>query len=349
MLTLITGPDAFLVRGAIERIRGKYDLDGLNTSVYDARPNNFDELVAAVSTPGFFGSGRVVIINDLMTRSSKGSSGDDDEETTEKVSAVDWPRFFGAIQRENMAILADRGLRAVPAAVKKAMPKDAEIVEGEPPRGSDLMNWMKERATASRSRIADKDARFLAELLCPGNWTSRPNNPAYDHPPDLELFANEIEKLALAAFPGAIEQSHIVEMTMAGQADRLFSLIDAVMAADGSNAITELSSATTNGDDAGRISAQLFQQIELIAALAAAGRMDPIDAGRRLGLSNPNRMLAISKSLRKFRGEPRDLLLGALEIERQFKSGVLRQPADQIYALVNRALSLSGRTREGGT
>ncbi len=349
MLTLITGPDAFLVRGAIGRIRAKFDPDGLNTSIYDARPNSFDELVAAVSTPGFFGSGRVIIINDLMSRSSKASAGDDEEETTEKASAVDWSRFFGAIQRENMAILADRSIRSVPAAVKKAMPKDAEIIEGEPPRGSELMAWMKERATASGSRIADKDARLLAELLCPGNWTSRPSNPAYDHPPDLELFANEIEKLALSAFPGAIEHSHIVEMTMAGQADRLFPLIDAVMAAEGASAITELAHAMANGDDSGRISAQLFQQTELIAALSAAGRMDAVEAGRTLGLSNPNRMLAISKSLRRFRGEPRDLLLGALETERQFKSGVLRQPADQIYALVDRALSLSTKTREGGT
>jgi DNA polymerase III delta subunit len=351
MLTLVTGPDAFLVRSAVRRIRAQHDPDGLNTSSIEARSSGVEEIVAALATPGFFGAGRVVIVNDLMTVSSKGSATEQEDEQSERPAkgSVDWPRVFGAIQSENIAVFVDRDMASVPAAVKRAMPKETTVILGDPPRGSGLVAWMKERAEAADSRLADMDARFLAELLCPSTWSTKPNNPAYDRPPDLDLFAGEIDKLALSAYPGQIERSHIVEMTAAGQPDRLFPLIDATIAAEGNQAIKELSVAIGNGDDAGRIAAQLFQQAELLAALASANRTDPVEVGRALGLSNPNRMLAISKSLQRMRARPNALLGAALETERQFKSGVLRQPTDQVYSLIERSLALARQTREGGT
>jgi len=111
----------------------------------------------------------------------------------------------------------------------------------------------------------------------------------------------------------------------------------------------ELAVAMSNGDDAGRIGAQLYQQIELIAAMDAAGKMDPAEAGRLLGLQNPNRMVNVSRGMRSMRGRPNRLLAEAVESERQFKAGVLRQPVDQIYALVERVLSSARRTTESGT
>lgn len=352
MLTLVTGPDAFLARSAVARIRAEHDPDGLNTSVLDARSTSLQEIVAALGTPGFFGRGRVIIVNDLMTLSTKGAASDEDDDQPPAKGgkgSVNWPAVFGAIQPENVAVFVDRELSSVPAAVKRAAPRDAAMVIGDPPRGNELVGWMKRRAEAAGSKLADMDARMLAELLCPGTWSAKPNNPAYDRPPDLELFANEIDKLALAAHPGPIQRSHINEMTAAGQPDRLFPLIDAVISADGGTAIRELAVAMANGDDAGRIAAQLYQQTELLAALASAGRSDAVEVGRALGLSNPNRMIAVSKSLQRLRARPSRLLAAALETERQLKTGILRQSADQIYALVDRSLALARETREGGT
>jgi DNA polymerase III delta subunit len=350
MLTLVTGPDAFLVRNAVRDLRNRHDPDGLNTSTIDARANNLEEIVNALATPGFFGSGRVVIVNDLMTLSSKGASQESDEASGERAGrgSVDWTRVFGAIQPGNVAIFADREMASVPAAAKRAAPKDAEIILGDPPRGNALVAWMKERAAAAGSQLADMDARFLAELLSPTTWSSKPNNPAYDRPPDLDLFAGEIEKLALAAYPEPISRAHIAEMSVAGQPDRLFPLIDAVMASEGAQAIKELGVAMRNGDDASRVSAQLFQQVELVSALASANRADPVEVGRALGLSNPNRMLAISKSQGRLRGRPSDLMDAMLATERLFKTGVIRQPIDQLYAQVEGVLAASRRTREGG-
>lgn len=351
MLTLITGPDAFLARAAVNAIRRRYDPDGLNTTTLDARSAGVSEVTAAVGTPGFFGSTRVIVVHDLMTLASKGASNDDVTDASPRggKSAVDWSALFSAIQPENVGVFVDRELSTVPAAVKRAAPTGAEIVLGDPPRGAGLIAWMKERAKEAGSSIGDMDARVLAEMLSPGTWSQKSANPAYDRPPDLDLFANEIVKLALAAHPEPIGRAHIATMTAAGQPDRLFPLIDAVVASEGAAAIRELAVAMSAGDDAGRIGAQLYQQIELLAALDAAGRIDPLEAGRALGLQNPNRMVNVSRGMRSLRARPSRLVTEALETERQFKQGALRQPVDQVYALVERTLASARRTTESGT
>ena len=353
MLTFVTGPDGYLSRAAVRRIRRQYDPDGLNTSVLDARSTSLSEITAAVGTPGFFGSSRVIIVSDLLTLASKGSAVDDGAESLAKSgkAAVDWAGLFGAIQPSNIAVFVDRELSTVPAVIKRAAPAEAETVVGDPPRGAALVAWIKERAQEAGSSIADMDARVLAEMLAPGAWSAKPSNPAYDRPPDLDLFANEIAKLALAAHPDPIGRQHISTMTAAGQADRLFPLIDAVVAAEGAAAVRELQIAMSAGDDSGRIGAQLHQQVELMAAMeaAAGGRIDPADAGRALGLANPNRMVNVARSMRSARGRPVTILAGALETERQFKKGVIRQPLDQVYALIERTLASARRTTESGT
>jgi DNA polymerase III delta subunit len=351
MLTLVTGPDAYLARAAVGRIRETHDADGFNTTTLDARSSSISEITAAVGTPGFFGTTRVVIVSDLMTIASKGAASEDVGDALAKTGkfSVDWEALFGAIQPSNIAVFVDRDLSSVPAAVKRAAPSRADIVLGDPPRSAGLVAWMKDQAKESGSSIADMDARVLAELLSPGTWSAKPSNPAYDRPPDLDLFANEIAKLALAAHPEPIGRQTIATMSAAGQADRLFPLIDSVIASEGATAIRELAVAMSNGDDAGRIGAQLYQQIELIAAMDAAGKLDPAEAGRSLGLQNPNRMVNVSRGMRSMRGRPAHLLAEAVETERQLKTGVLRKPVDHIYAIVERSLSSARRTTESGT
>lgn len=349
MIYAVTGPDSYLVRAAVRSITAAHDPQGLNTSIIDAKPTNLEEIIAALGTPGFFGSTRIVIVNDLVTLATKGASGDDgDGEEKPTRGSIDWPRLFGTVRPENIAVFVDRGLQTVPAALKRVLPADAKIVIGDPKRGSELISWIKGRAKEAGSTINDAEARHLAELLCPTTWGAKPTNPAYDRPPDLDLFAGEIEKLALSAFPGGIERGHIETMTATGRADRLFPLIDAVIAGDAAAAIRELGASGPDTDEAARTAAQLNQQAELLAVMAVAGSTDPVEIGRAIGLANPNRMIAVGKSMRRYRGGAKPLLAAALETERELKTGVLRQPADAVYALIERALSLGRETREGG-
>lgn len=349
MLYLITGPDAFIVRAALREIRERHDATGLNTSVIDARPGNLEEIVTALGTPGFFGGDRVVVVNDLMTLGSKGAASvEDDGDDKPAKQPVDWPRVFGAMQLGVVAAFVDRQLQTVPAAVKKAAPPDARVIVGDPPRGNELIGWISTRAKQAGSSIDQRNAQRVAELLCPGTWGNKPSNPAFDRPPDLEQFANEIEKLTLAAHPGPIERAHVDEMTAAAQADRLFPLVDAVVATDAAAAYRELAHALADDGEAARVGAQLNQQIELLAVLSSAGGRDPVETGRAIGLSNPNRMIAVGKSLRSVGRGIRPMLQEALETERDTKSGVLRRPADGVYALVDRMLAIGRQTREGG-
>jgi DNA polymerase III delta subunit len=349
MLILMTGPDSFLVRSEIDKIRTAHDPEGFNSSTIDARSTSVEEIVLALGTPGFFGDVRVIVVTDLMARSSKKPGAElSEDDSPAQTGSVDWQRIFDSIQPANVAVFADRTLWSVPTAVKKHAPGNTITIACEPMRGVALITWIKERAALSQANISDAHARLLAETLCPSTWSAKPSNPAYDRPPDLDQFANEIAKLAMAAFPGEIEKSHIEEMTASSQSDRLFPLVDAVVAGDAQNAVRELAITVGDNDDIGRSAVQLYQQAELMAALSAAGRIDPADAGRQLGLTNPNRMVAVSRSLRRLRQETRPLLTALLETERQFKTGLLRQPVDQLYSMVDRTISPPKSTQDGG-
>jgi len=347
MLFLITGPDAFLVREAVRGIVLAHDADGLNTSRIDATASNLEEIIAALGTPGFFGGSRVVIVNDLMSLGSKGSA-DGEEKGGRSALKINWGRVFGSIQPANVALLVDRQLSTVPSAVKRAVLADAEIVAGDPPRGHALIAWMRQRAEALNSSIADIEARWLAELLCPTTWATRPNNPAYDRPPQLDLFDGELTKLATFAHPGPIEREHISLLTMQSQPDRMFPLIDATFKGDLRAAGAELRVAAQSDDEASRLANQLFQVAELTAALAAAGRTDPNEVGSQLGLSNPARMQSIGRNAGRFRAKPEELIARATTVERQVKSGELRGPVEAAYALVDRISRPLSEQQEGG-
>ena len=351
-LTFVTGPDAFLSRTAVYQIRAEVDPDGFNTTDIDARTAASKQSSQRLLLPAFFGSIRLIIVRDLLTVAARKASSDDEDGDQAKPSThktVDWPALFGRIQPGNVAVFVDRELSGVPAAVKRALPSDATVILGDPPRGRDLVSWMTAQALSRGSTLAEMDARYLAELLCPTTWNAKPSNPAYDRPPDLDLFVNEIDKLSLAAYPDAITRSLMAEMSLVNQPDRLFPLIDAVIAGEGARAIDELKIAMTRGDDLPRITVQLNQQIELMAVLEQAGRTDPLEIGRAIGLSNPARMINVGKAMRSLRSSPSDLVSEAVDTERKFKTGVLRQPADQLYGLVERVLSSGRQTRQGST
>jgi DNA polymerase III delta subunit len=345
MLTIVTGPDAFLARAAVRRVRDQSDPTGLNTSVFDARAHGLDEIVGALRTPGFFGAGRVIVVHDLVAGSSR-SAGDGPKSGRPK-DGPNWPAIFSAVQPENCAIFVEMELASIPAAVARQLPAGSDVVISDPPRGAALVAWIKEKAAAAGSSIADGEARLLADLLSPGTWMAKANNPAFDRPPALELFANEIEKLALAALPGLIEREHIRLLTMSAVADRRFPLLDALIAGDRVRVLRELGASAGTEDEAVRLIVQIAQEAELLAAADATRGRDPLEVGKALGLSNPGRMAVISRALHQSRARPKRLLDEALTVDRQLKTGELRRPEDQLHAEIDRfiaAISERGAT-----
>jgi DNA polymerase III delta subunit len=338
MIHLIHGPDAATARRRADDLALRVDPDGSNTSRFDAAETPISQIVAAAGSRGFFAEGRVVFVRDLMTK-AKGRGGDDDGDSPAS-GAIDLAPLFTGTALENTLILVDPALTAIPAAVKRAArDKDVETISCEPPRGRDLIRWTVRTAKESGGELAEDAARELVSSLYPQTWQSKPSNPRYDRPPDLDLLRTRIETLAMFAYPDPISQRHIRALVEGAPDDRIFAFVEAAANGDLAQAARQLEQLLSAGEEPAKLAAQVFNQIEL-GAIAGSARIDPAEAGRQIGLSNPNQLVAIARSRR---GGPDSLLpqvLSALDSERNFKGGKLRQPIDELLDILARMASV---------
>jgi len=334
VIAVVVGPDAFLVNEAVTRLATEHDPDGSSTTRFDGRDTSVAEIAAAAGSLGFFGSGRVILVTDLLARAAKGATangGDDDAVADTKRPPLDLAPLLAAVAPANLLILADASLTTVPAAVKRLLPPNATIVQGDPPRGSALLAWVERTATTAGGAIDRRTAQLLVESLFPQTWSAKPNNPRYDRPPDLEQLRNEIDKLILAAHPNPVSANVVRAMTGSVPDDRVFRFVDAAAAGDLGTAMGELDRLLRAGEEPAKLVAQLNQHAELVAVAEAARGRDPVSVGRDLGLSNPQRMAGVVASLRRGRRGAAASLEAALETDRGFKSGHLRQPIDALH------------------
>lgn len=347
MIALVHGPDAAIARAEVAKLAARHDPGGVDTTSIDGRDASLAAVIAAAGSAGFFGAGRVVVVHDLMARASRGKGGAaDTDDATPSAGALDLKPLFAAVPPENLLILVDAGLLALPAAVKRAAPPDAVVVAAEPPRGRALLAWIRDTARAADAEIDARTAQNLAETLYPQTWSVKPNNPRYDRPPDTELLRNEIDKLALAAHPGPITVDLVRGLVAGAPDDRVFRFVEAADAGNLPVAVVELERLLAAGEEPAKLLAQIDQQIELGAVLAADPGADPAATGRALGLSNPARMSGIASS-RRGRGAASAFaaVSAATAADRDLKHGRLRRPDDALYSL----LADAAANKRGGT
>jgi len=328
VIAIVTGPDDTLVRDAVRDILQRRDPSDSSTSRIDGRTAKPGEVQNAASSAGFFGSGRVVVVDDFLARYAKPG-------TRAGASSPDWASLFAAIPPENTLLLVDGSLSSVPAAVKKVLPKDAEIHIGDPPRGRDLLAWMKTSARQSGGNLGDREARFLAERLYPQSWSQKSSNPMYDRPPDLGLIRQEIARLILSAHPGEITTELIREETERGDDDRIFKFLDAALAGNLEVAIPELDRLLMAGEEPARLLAQLAGNIELSAILVNAGNRDPVSVGKDIGARNPGRMGMMARGVQT--AGPRRITTAMHAVtaaDRRIKRGELKDQLDGLYEVL---------------
>lgn len=338
MIAFALGPDALTARSHAARLLGDVDPDGTSAVRLDGRTATVSEVLREVASVGFFGTKRIVVVDDLVARHHRPTTDDSDGTITHAGSsdADNLAQLLASVPVEHVLIIVEPSLTTLPAGLKRVLPADTMILSGAPPRGHDLLRWMVDLAPDA---LDVKMARQLADRLYPGTWSTPPKNPKYDRPPDLERLKHEIEKLALFAHPDQIEGHHIDEMTDVGLTDRLFRFIEAVERDDIAGSIMQLDGMTNDGSEYARIAAHLYQQGELTLLLDAnAGKDDPTDIGRAVGLANPARMTGIARGRRS-----KTLDIAAqrtrrmVDIERRTKRGILREPGDTFYQLVTGA------------
>lgn len=336
MIVLVYGPDALLARDEVARLLAKHDPDGFNTTTFDGREAALGDIIAAIGSVGFFADQRIVVVRNLMARATRATSQSASGETAETLPALDLAPLFRAVPEQNLLILVDPELTAIPVAVKKAAPADATVIAAAVPRGRHLVEWVMRTAQAAGGTIERRAAETLLQALYPQTWSAAPTNPRYDRPPDTELLRNEIERLVLSAHPDPVSARHVEDLVERGPNDRVFRFIDAVIAGQLDVATAELARLLLAGEEPAKLAAQLQQQVELAAlvSVAPAGKQ-PVEIGKEIGLSNPSRLNAIATSIR---GRPARALTMAVSSatagDRALKTGRLRQPVDGLYQLM---------------
>lgn len=330
MIAVFAGLDGATSRRAATQLAAERDPSGNSTSRLDGRTASISEIVGQVGTLGFFGSSRVVIVTDLLSRAKRGGRKADAEATDE--GTIDIAPIVAGTRDENLLILLETATTTLPAAVSKALPSATSITISDPPRGQALVSWIQSRARAEGGSIEPAVARQLAARLYPQSWSAVPNNPRYDRPPDMELLGNEVAKLVSAAWPGAVTLAVVEEMAINGDTDQIFRFGDAASQGNLRSALPELGRLLDAGEEPARLSAQLAQQAELGIVIDAAGGRSTSTIARDLALGTPGRVSALHNSLRRGSQPPDRALTASLESDRATKRGRLRTPFDALYA-----------------
>jgi DNA polymerase III delta subunit len=340
MIFVILGPDRLRARNAVNNLVKTHDPDGQNTYRFDAAADPLSSVINGVATPSFFGEARVIIATGYLARSKPGISA---SESTTGVShssrgnsnSSELKSLLSISEENAILILHEPDLAAVPTGVKSLLPGSAKVADHQPQRGQALVDLTIASFEKRNTSIDREAARYLLDRLFLTSWQQSASNPAFEQPPDTETLINEIEKLSLASGSEEISQELIDELTPQAATERTFPMVDAVVGGQKTTALRELSASPHTEDDQIRILAQLMQQIEYAAAAAQPGRpSDPQQAGRALGMSNPNRMRHVLRAASDSRVPPAQLLDIALEADRRIKRGLDPEPVDALYSLI---------------
>ncbi len=349
MLTVIHGPDRALARRALSALLAEADPGDDNTSQFEAPGDSVQTVISALATPSFFGNARVIVAQGHLSLLKQSSGGKTKRSKSSSGGGIagDLETLIVAAQTQGTLIFYEPDLATLPAAAKSLMPEGTTISGHAPPRGSELIDFTRSAAQERRSSIDRETARYLLNRLFPGHWSQPASNPAFDRPPDIAVLLTELDKLAIAAGAHGIDEQLIDELTLAASSDRVFTLLDAVVSGDRVAALRELNALPDASDDQSRMLAMIAQQVEFAAAAGAQGRpSDPLQAGKALGMSNPNRMKAILQSTRN-RESQETLLESTIDADRRLKTGLDSTAADSIYRIISRDVAGSGQPKRG--
>jgi len=349
VIYFVHGPDRLLAREAALAIAAELDPGDSNASWLDGRECTFSDVASAIGAASFFGSPRIVIVSDLLVRSSKDaataeSAGEDQERPTRGRTEIE--SLVSAVPESHHLIVFEPSLNSVPAVFKNAAPR-AQVIAGEPPRGSELIAWIEAAAIRAESRIDRRAAQRLAETLYPQSWDRKPSNARYDRPPDLAHLKAEIDKLALAAHPGPITLDCIAAHTPGGPDQRVFRFLDAALAGDLRSGLDELERLIASGEEPAMLLAQLLGQLELAMVTVAAGSQNADAVARNLGTVAPGRLSAVMAATRRWQRQAAHAACIGVRADRNLKTGRVRKPDDALHGLVL-ALAVPTPERSGG-
>jgi DNA polymerase-3 subunit delta len=325
MIIILSGTDRLSLDERVAVLRAQRDPDGFSTTIIEDAARNLPAVRSACGALGFFDSGRLVIVHQLLSTSNRrgrrAKASDSEDSGVDVLSNVP--------PGTTLVIIEDELDTATERAARKAAP-DLTVERFDVPRGQKLVEWTSARARRHRSTIGQSEARRLLEALFPGSWQAVARRD--DVPPNLFRLDSELAKLAIAAGDEQpITADHISALVPDAEAEDFWGITNAIMQRDAARAIQEIERAYLLGSAAEGILGQLTSQFEVLAVASLAGKSTGIEElASATGLSEAR----IRQSGRSVASFPAERIAAALDALRDLDAGAKSGLIDLTDALV---------------
>jgi DNA polymerase-3 subunit delta len=247
--TLIISDDEFLASEALDRIRQEATAAGYARE--ELSGDDPTALMYALGTPSLFDAGRLIVVRDA------------DDLGADAAMVV--ARFASDPQPGvALALVADAGAKADKLA--KMLGKAVEVTKTLAPPPWETTKWLAQRIRERGRKISPEAAQVIVDAL--GT--------------DLRELAAATGQL-LDEFDGPIDVASVKER-FHGLESKVYEFVDAVLDRDGPQALKRLRSLVEHGEHPLVITAALWRQMRIVAAVKDGPRLPAEQVARQLGV-----------------------------------------------------------------
>ena len=280
---LLHGRNSVDIEDRIAAILRQDDPQGLNAVTLDLAVADISDVASALSTPGFFGARRTVIMYGIPG--------------VDKTPQVEWSDLETALlgrAESTRAILVS--FQRVPAnrrSLKAAKNNQWTIDLHDLMYGNALVDWVRERAEKSGAMLDAQAARSLLDRLYPTSWQreDRWSNQTIN----LRMIATEVEKLAAGTSDGQITRESVLQLVADRTGVTAFKLNDETFEGRTDRALVELDNVLTDGEAPERVIGQLGYQQTVLNAARFVQRYGPDTVSDASGVSSGQLKATLSR------------------------------------------------------
>ena len=276
MIHLLYGDDTFSRQQALLSMKeqvGPDELRDVNVNVLSAPDVTMDELEAICSTVPFLSEQRLVVVEGLLAQFERREQPAGAASSSNGGLSKDWsrlPDYLDTVPPTTTLVFVDGRLRDNNSILRKL--RAVARVETFPlPRGTQLSDWIRQRANAKEAEIEPRAVGTLAELV--GN--------------NLQVLDAELEKLASYCWGREIRDEDVRDLVAYAREANIFAAVDAALEGRAGLGIRLIRRLIDAGDSPAHVLSLLARQVRLLLLakdLRASG-LNGGELGRRLGLS----------------------------------------------------------------
>jgi len=249
------------------------DPQGLNAARIEVDQAHLADINAAVSTPGFFGSTRVVVIRGVPGADKSSQIAWDDLESV----------LLGQPETTTTVLVSVQKIPANRKSLKTAKAQGWNVELYDLLYGRNLIAWVGQRAEQAGASLDAAAAQELLNRLYPTAWQREDRwNP---QSLDMWLIATEVEKLAAGAANGQITGEDVGALVVDRAGVTAFRLNDETFEGRVSAALVELDNVLANGEVPERVIGQIGYQPAVLLAAGLVQRYGPDSVAEASGIS----------------------------------------------------------------